>query len=175
MQIKIIIRLRAMEYNDIDMLYNWENDRSLWHLSGTLKPFSRYVLEQYILNSHLDIFEQKQLRLMIDVEKENCSAVTVGCIDIFDFDPANLRAGIGLYIADNQRGKGIASEALKEVIVYAKNTLHLHQLYCSIITDNEGSIRVFEKAGFVKTGERLQWIRKDTNWANEYFYQLIFT
>jgi diamine N-acetyltransferase len=167
-----ILKLRALEPEDIDWLYKWENDAKLWHLSNTTKPFSRYVLEQYILNSHLDICEYKQLRLMI-VLKKGKKEITIGCIDIFDFDSINLRAGVGLFITEEYRGKGIASQAIDLLVNYSKNMLHLHQLYCTITQDNESSIKAFEKAGFTKSGNRFHWVRKEDKWLDENFYQLI--
>jgi len=168
------IKLRALEPEDIDVLFKWENDAQLWHLSNTVKPFSRYVLEQYIINSQLDIYEQKQLRLMI-VENNNREQNAIGCIDLFDFDPVNSRAGIGLYVADNYRNKGYATHALNVLTPYCKKVLNLHQLYCTIITDNTASISVFEKAGFLKSGIHLKWIKKNNKWLDVAFYQLILS
>ena len=42
------ISLRAPEPEDLDLLYLWENEPSIWHVSGTLTPFSRYILKQYL-------------------------------------------------------------------------------------------------------------------------------
>jgi len=167
------IRLRALEVEDIDLLYKWENDDKLWHLSNTTKPFSKYVLEQYILNSHLDIYEFKQLRLMI-VQKNKNTEKAVGCIDLFDFDPANLRAGVGVFIEESYRNQSLGSKALHILKDYCHNSLHLNQLYCSITPDNKASIKVFENAGFICTGKRLKWIRKGKKWLDELFYQYIY-
>jgi diamine N-acetyltransferase len=41
------IHLRALEPEDVDVLYKWENNREIWHVSNTQTPFSRYVLEQF--------------------------------------------------------------------------------------------------------------------------------
>ncbi len=167
------IILRAMEPEDVEVLYKWENDKELWHLSSTTKPFSRYQLEQYVLNAHLDIYELKQMRLMISVkaDKEVC---TIGCIDLYDFDAVNKRAGVGILIAENWRQKGVATLALHALIDHVRQFLDLHQLYCSIIEDNISSQKVFEKTGFKKTGKRLCWTRKGQEWKNDFFYQLIF-
>ena len=167
------IWLRALEVEDIELLYKWENDQTLWHLSNTSKPFSKYVLEQYILNSHLDIYEFKQLRLMI-VLKNKKSETAVGCIDLFDFDPTNLRAGVGLFIDETYRNKNIGSKALNILKDYCSASLKLNQLYCSITTDNKASIIVFEKQGFICTGKRIKWIRKGKKWLDELFYQYLF-
>ena len=38
------VRLRALEPEDIDVLYKWENDTRIWKMSNTVAPFSKYVL-----------------------------------------------------------------------------------------------------------------------------------
>ena len=82
------VSLRAIETGDIELLYGWENDEETWEVSHTLVPFSKYILALYIKNSDKDIYETKQLRLMIDSPKGK----TVGAIDLFDYDPYNSRA-----------------------------------------------------------------------------------
>ena len=43
-----IIRLRALEPEDLECLYKWENDMDLWEVSDTLTPFSLFTLKKYI-------------------------------------------------------------------------------------------------------------------------------
>lgn len=164
--------LRAIEPADIDFLFEWENDEKLWHLSNTVAPFSRFVLEQYILNSHQDIYTNKQLRLMIDV-KNGDGNNPIGSIDLFDFDPINKRAGIGVLITEENRNKGYASEALEMLIEYCFSKLQLHQLYCNILADNKDSLRLFKKQNFDLVGIKKEWIFIDDVWQDEYLFQLI--
>jgi diamine N-acetyltransferase len=165
------IQLRAIEPNDIDPIYKWENDTSIWNLSNTLTPFSRFVIKQFIDNSHLDIFQSKQLRLMID--KINTKE-SIGTIDLFDFDPLHKRAGIGILIANKEnRSKGYASEALDLLINYCFTNLQLHQLYCNITTDNIDSIKLFKKKEFQEVGVKKDWLIFDTETKDEAMYQLI--
>ena len=84
------IRLRALEPEDLELLYEWENDNSYWAISNTVSPFSRYTLKRYIENSHKTIFETGQLRLMIEHIEDK---ITIGTIDVFEFDPFHKRAG----------------------------------------------------------------------------------
>lgn len=163
------LSFRAPEPGDIDLLYKWENDTRIWHLSNTVTPFSRHVLEEYILNANQDIYSAKQLRLMIINNKNH----VIGCIDLFDFDPANMRAGIGILISEEYRDQGYASEALEMIIDYSFNTLHLHQLFCNITTDNAPSLKLFKKAGFEIIGLKKDWLRFKNSWADEYLLQLI--
>lgn len=166
----IKVKLRALEPEDEDILYHWENDSSVWHVSGTSSPFSRKVIREYVENSHYDIYVTRQLRLMIDT----LEGVPVGCIDLFEFDPQNLRAGIGILISNQEnRGKGYASEALKVLINYVFSTLHLHQLHCMIATDNLNSIQLFEKNGFKECGVVKEWVKLNNKWQDVKFYQLV--
>jgi diamine N-acetyltransferase len=164
------VLLRALEPADIDLLYQWENDTENWVVSNTQTPFSRFVLEQYITSAHEDIYTAKQLRLIVC----KTDSSPIGSIDLFDFDPNNLRAGLGILIGDkSERKKGYASEALKLLVDYCFTSLNLHQLYCNITTDNEASILLFQKHGFQITGIKKQWIREGKKFKDELLLQLV--
>ncbi len=168
---EIRIALRAIEPEDIDVLYQWENDMELWVVSDTQKPFSRHQLKQYIKGINLDIYQSKELRLMIETEEDQ--PVLVGMIDLFDFDPYHNRAGVGIMLNKEFEGKGYASQALELFIDYCFNTLGIFQLYSSITSNNNKSIKLFEKLGFVKTGIRKKWRKIGKEYYDELFYQLI--
>lgn len=164
------IKLRALEPSDIDFLESTENDESLWQLSNTIVPFSRYQLEQYILTASMDIYESKQLRLVIS----DYSNQPIGFIDLFEFDPVNNRAGIGIVILEaNKRGKGFGKEALELLIQYSFSVLNLHQLYCQISESNNHSLNLFESLGFSKVALKKDWTLWDGSYTNEWFLQLI--
>ena len=165
------IRLRALEPEDLELLYEWENNDSYWVISNTVAPFSKYTLKRYMENSHKSIYETGQLRLMIDIFDEK---KTIGTIDIFDFDPFHKRAGIGILIADEaHRRKGYASMALRCLIDYCFKTLQLHQLYCSILDNNCESIDLFKKLGFTQAGIKKEWIKVTEGYLDESMFQLI--
>ena len=167
--------LRAPEPADIDIIFRWENDTSIWHLGNTLTPYSRFAIEQFVLNTDNDIFASKQLRLMIDCHSAGAKATTVGSIDLFDFDPYNQRAGIGILIDESSRRQGYAFEALNLLITYCFKTLNLHQLYCNIEKSNEESISLFTKAGFTACGIKKEWLLREGQWMDELMFQLINT
>lgn len=164
------IYLRALEPEDLEFVHDVENNESIWELSNTQTPFSKYLIKQYLENAHKDIYEVKQLRLVISNFKDQ----PLGMIDLFDFDFKNKRAGIGILIKNsNDRGKGYGEEALKLLIDYGFTHLNLHQLYCNISEDNEASIKLFEKQGFLKTGIKKDWNYNNGSFKNEYLFQLI--
>jgi diamine N-acetyltransferase len=165
------IKLRAIEPEDLELLYEWENNQGFWSISNTIIPFSRYTLRQYIENSHKNIYETGQVRLMIDYAEDN---KTIGTIDIFDFDPFHKRAGIGILIAEESyRKKGLASMSLTCLINYCFETLQLHQLYCNIISNNVESLNLFTKQGFKLTGTKKDWVKTETGYLDELMFQLI--
>ena len=175
-----LIQLRALEPSDLDQLYSWENDTKIWSVSGTLAPFSRFVLEQYLASSHQDIYSNKQLRLMIDLTindedgESGLESRGIGCIDLFDFDPKNRKAGVGILIADRaDRGKGYATEALNLLVDYGFDTLDLHQIYSNVRVDNENSVALFKRIGFEITGLKQDWVLDAGKWYDEYTMQLI--
>ena len=167
------VSLRALEPGDIDILYKWENDRTIWHLSSTITPLSRFTLEQYVLSAGQDIFATRQMRMMIDLNVPSEGIKTIGSIDLFEFEPAHQRAGVGILIHDGFRGKGYASEALELLIRYAFETLQLHQLFANIAPDNTDSIRLFENKGFKYIGTKKEWNRIRNKWQDESMFQLI--
>ncbi|TLX76104.1 GNAT family N-acetyltransferase [Labilibacter sediminis] len=171
MKLKNNVALRAVEPEDIDILYQWENDMELWVVSETLTPFSKHQLKQYIKTMNLDIYQSKELRLMIETEEENPQLV--GMIDLFDFDPYHSRAGVGIMVKKEFEGKGCASAGLQLFIDYCFNNLGIHQLYSSIIISNKRSINLFEAKGFECSGVRKQWRKQGREYVDEAFYQLV--
>jgi diamine N-acetyltransferase len=165
------IKLRAVEPEDLELLYDWENDNRYWIISNTVSPFSKYTLKRYIENSHKNIYVTGQLRLMIDHIK---SRTTIGTIDVFDFDAFHRRAGLGILIADESfRTKGYASMALACLIDYCFSTLQLHQLFCNILSSNQESMELFRKHGFKEIGIKKDWIKTAEGFIDEHMFQLI--
>lgn len=164
------IHLRALEPEDLEFLYALENDPDIWEVSGTLTPYSKKVLRDYLERSHRDIYEVKQLRLAICATPKN----PIGLIDLYDFDPKNQRAGLGIVISEPEdRDRGYGAEAIRLLTGYAFEILGLHQLYASVGQNNHRSQHLFEKLGFVRSGVRRQWWRTATGFEDEWFYQKI--
>jgi len=169
------VKLRAPELSDIDLLYVWENNMEIWKVSNTLTPFSRFVLKKYIETAHLDIWETKQLRLIIEAKDQSSLMFTpVGLIDLFDFDPFHLRAGIGILIANSEyRRKGYATDALRQIIKYSFETLQIHQLYCNISSENTVSLQLFQNVGFSIVGTKKEWLKTIDGWQDEVMLQIV--
>jgi diamine N-acetyltransferase len=165
------IFLRALEPEDLDVLYRWENDANLWCYGSTLTPYSRFALRDYITNAlSQDIFASRQLRLMI-VEK--AGQTSIGTIDLYDFDPVNLRAGVGILIDNAFRKQGFGAQALQLMQEYARTILLLNQLYAYVPASNFPSYKLFQKSGYQPAGSLHAWIKTPDGYSDVYFMQLL--
>ena len=164
------ITLRALEPSDLEVLYKWENNPVIWKVSNTLMPFSKFVLEQYLVNAHEDIFTAKQIRLMICTK----DGKPAGTIELFDFDAMNSRVGMGILIDEESQNKGYARDALQVLIKYCFEVLMLKQIYCNISASNEKSVSLFKKLGFAEAGIKKSWNKiSQDKFEDEYILQLV--
>jgi diamine N-acetyltransferase len=167
------IYLRALEPEDLEFVFSIENDLDIWEVSNTQTPYSKFLIKQYLENAHQDIYQAKQLRLAIS---KNNSFQAIGLIDLFDFDPKNKRAGVGIVIQNiAHRNHGFGQEALSILINYAFKQLNLHQLYANIGTENSASLKLFSNFGFQKIGTKKDWNFSQGNYFDEDIFQLINT
>jgi len=162
------VSLRALEPEDLDVLYRIENDRELWDVGVTNVPYSRYLLHNYISQATGDIYADGQVRLMIEHE-----GTVVGIADLVNFDARNLRAEVGLVIEASRRRQGYALDSLRQLASYAQQVLHLHQLYAIIGEDNSSAIALFEKAGYKKTAEMPEWLFDGHSYRSAFLLQKI--
>lgn len=166
------VLLRALEPEDLESLYKWENDTEIWNISETLSPVSRFILKKYLENSHKDIFETKQIRFIIQSLENNSP---LGTIDLFDFDHFHKRAAMGILIAEkDNRKRGYAREAIELLKSYCRDVLKLNQIYCTVSVTNKASVDLFTRAGFQITGTRSKWNYTGHGYIDEHFLQLIF-
>jgi len=162
-----LIHLRAPEPEDLELLYVWENMAQYWVTGNTRQPYSRFALKQYISEYHQDIYESRQLRLMI-VSKESGKAV--GTVDLFDFDLHHSRIALGLFVAPTEKGKGFASSALQLTEAYVFEFLKVNQLYCHIADTNTASISMFNNRNFAPVVLK-QWIRIEEGFGDVVLFQ----
>ena len=153
------LKLRALEPDDAEMMYEAESDPDAWKYSDYLAPMSREMLRDYALTYDADPFRSGQLRLIIEAD-----VTAVGILDLFDISPRHLRADTGLYLLPAYRGKGLGGEALRLAKEYSRVRLGLHQLTASVAQQNEAARRCYEKAGFSPSGTRPEWLLTPEGW-----------
>ena len=160
------VLIRELEISDRDFILKVENNKDTWKVSHTKSSFTEVEIELFITKNIIEGLDSEQKRWVITSNNIAC-----GCIDLFDYNQTNARAGIGIVILPDYQSKGIASAAIKKFLTYCKKELKLNQVYCSIIPDNINSIKLFTKQGFIETGIRKEWTNYNDEWFDEIFYQ----
>ncbi len=150
-----MIHLRKIEPTDVPYLYRWENDASAWADGSNHNPLSQQDLRDYVVASTGDIYRDGQLRLII--ENREPGTETLGCADLFDFDPRNRRAEIGLYIAPEYRGKGYAAQVLLQLEQYAFSFLQLRVLYAIVAVHNKPCSELFLSSHYTPSSLLPDW------------------
>ena len=163
------VLLRALEPEDLDLLYGIENNPEVWDVSPTNVPYSRYVLHNYLANTVNDIYVDKQVRFVIDADKDQC----VGLLDVVHFDPKHRRAEVSIVLHKEFRKKGLAQSALLQLLDYSLRVLHLHQLYAVVPTANQASVDLFTRVGFKINAELKDWLFDGGNYNDAILMQYI--
>lgn len=162
------VMLRAPEPGDIDTLLSWENDSRYWSFGNQIAPYSKKNIEDYVFNYNPDIFVAGQLRFMIvDIQ----DTVVYGTVDLYDFDPVNLRAAVGIIIDPRHREKGIAHAAVDILMGYVEQRLAVHQLWAVVAVENIPARELFRSCGFSISGALKSWIRRGHRYFDAYIFQ----
>lgn len=148
--------LRAVELSDVDTLYRWENDTSQWATANTHAPYSRQQLWNYANDYDGNIYAHGSIRFIVC---QKADGKAIGTIDIYDFDPANMHATIGVYISTAHRGKGYGVQALQIATFYAQQCIGMKQLIAIAAADNAASQAMLVKAGYNHCGTLPHWLR----------------
>ena len=164
------IKLRAVEPEDLDLMYLVENDTELWPYGQTSVPFSHYALKQYIAESSNDIFHDRQLRLVI----ETPDGTSVGFVDLQNYEPQHHRAEVGIVVVPEKQRQGIATEALRLLWMYVTVHLGIHQFYALVPESNEASIALFQKCGYKRTATLQDWLKSPKGWQPVIIWQKVF-
>lgn len=163
------LKLRAIEPEDLDLMYLIENDTELWPLGHASVPFSHFALKQYIAESANDFFHDRQLRLVL----ETSDGISIGFVDLQKYDPQHHRAEVGIVVVPEQQRLGYASEALRLLANYASTHLGIHQLYALVPTSNQASIGLFKKCGYKETATLQDWLKSPEGWQSVVVFQKV--
>lgn len=167
------IYLRALEPEDLALLYQIENDEDIWQHSANKAPISQFALKQYLENSlSQTLFESGELRLVV-VRRSDAQAI--GFIDLFELDHFHGRAAVGIVIKKDYQSQGYGRQALHALKNYARQSLHLHQLSAQIAASNHACRQIFVKEDFIDCGCLKDWNRlPDGQYEDVICYQSIF-
>ncbi|MDE6389216.1 MAG: GNAT family N-acetyltransferase [Lachnospiraceae bacterium] len=100
----------------------------------------------------------------------------IGSIGVFRQENIHRRtAELGYYIAEEYWGKGIMTEAVKQICEYVFDKSDIIRIYAEPFAYNEASCRVLEKAGFQYEGTLRSNAVKNGNVIDMKMYSLLRT
>ncbi|MBT2738382.1 GNAT family N-acetyltransferase [Bacillus sp. ISL-7] len=141
------IILRALKRKDTELVLKWINDPKLKYLTGTLYPVSDVEHEKWFENKLLE-----KTNKLFGIE-EQLSSQLIGLIGFNNIDFINRTTEISVYIGEeNQRGKGLGTDALRTLIKFAFDELNLHRVSLVVFSYNTNAIKAYEKIGFKTEG-----------------------
>lgn len=97
----------------------------------------------------------------------------IGVIGYVNIKPESFRAEVGYVLNNKYTGKGIAYEALEAVLEYGFNRVHLHSVEAIIRPDNVASVKLVEKAGFIREAFFRDYVFHNGRFHDELVYSLI--
>lgn len=151
------ICLRALEPEDLEMLYVAENEVDLYAVTSNVTPLSHFTLRRYLETQKADVVVDGQLRLVVaDAANPH---MPLGIVDLFDLSLIHQRAEVGIYIKKEYRHQGIAFAAMEQIIKYAFSRLNLTELHAYVDTRNEASLHLFRNLKFNEAGLLKGWFK----------------
>ena len=149
------IKLRAIEPEDLELLYTIENDTDMWDISSAKLNYSRYALKQYIAQQPQEIAVCGEMRLIVT---DSHTGKAVGIADLTNYSPADRSAEIGITVLKSEREKGYARAAIEELERYAKNYLNIRMLYAHTSADNNPAAKkLFLASGYKDVATLPEW------------------
>jgi ribosomal-protein-alanine N-acetyltransferase len=82
-------------------------------------------------------------------------------------------AVLGYWMGMHYAGKGLMGAAVRAVIGYAFDTLHLNRIEAACLPHNVASTRLLEKVGFTREGYARKYLCIDGRWQDHVLYGLI--
>ena len=146
-------QLRAMEPEDLELLYTIENDSEVWDVTSAKAHYSRYAIKQYLAQQPQEISIAGELRLVITT----ATGEAVGLVDLTSYSPTDRTAEIGITILKSHRGKGHGKEAIEEIERYAKQMLNMRMLYAHTLACNESANKLFTACGYEAVATLPEW------------------
>jgi len=141
--------LRKVTLEDVEAMYLYGSDEEVsryvtWNTHQTTSDTKDFV--EFILNK----YKNKQVAPWGIEYKEN--GKFIGTIDYVWWQPHHQMAEIGYVLSKEYWGKGITTEAVKEIIKFGFNEMDLVRIQARCFVENIGSSRVMEKSGMTFEG-----------------------
>ena len=159
--------LRRWKISDAPSLQKNADDRRVSAMLLDRFPYP-YTIEdaQYFINIKID--EEPITNFAIDIDGEVVGVISVDMrADIYSKTPL-----LGYWISPAHCGNGIVTQAVELITNYAFTHLNIICIQANTLGNNPASMRVLEKAGFIKQGVLPKSVIKDGEILDEHLYIL---
>lgn len=159
-----IIRLRALEEEDIDITIIWHNQQDIKDLyAGHPFPVNMEQEKKWyekILTSNFPT-------TVFGIEKIKDKKL-IGITILKDINLVNRVSEFAIYIGDvEERGKGYSSIATLLTLKFGFNDLGLNRIFLKVLEENVAAIELYKKCNFTKEGVLRETIFKNNQFKNE--------
>lgn len=136
--------LRKIRYDDIDDIHTYASNPEVSKYVFWSAHETRAATEEYV-KMVLALYEQGEIAPWgIHFKEDN---KLIGTVDFVSWQPQHKTAEIGYALSVDYWGRGIATEAAKELIRFGMKEMDLVRVQAKSLVANIGSERVMEKAG----------------------------
>lgn len=136
------------------------------------RPLAKTVSDAAAVIEMMTDFTNKNERINWAITEKGVNKL-IGVIGYVNIKPESLRAEVGYVLNNNYTLKGISYEALQAVLNYGFDIMKLHSVEAIIRPENEASVKLIEKAGFVKEAYFKDYIFHNGKFYDELVYSLI--
>jgi UDP-4-amino-4,6-dideoxy-N-acetyl-beta-L-altrosamine N-acetyltransferase len=154
-----LIGLRALSQEDRLQLLTWRNDPGVRRWMYTDHWISH---EEHAAWFDLAVVDRSRRYWVIE-----CDGAPVGLANIYGLDAKNGRASWAFYLGEaGMRGKGVGAVVEYRVIEHAFGPLGLNKLWCEVLAENLGVLRLHESFGFQREALFRDHLLKDGTWTD---------
>jgi [ribosomal protein S5]-alanine N-acetyltransferase len=161
-------KVRSWYPHDVESVVRHANNRKIWlNLRDRFPhPYTRADAENWTKGAPS---ARPETSFAIDISGE-----AVGGIGFeIKTDVERHSAEVGYWLGEDFWGRGICTEALKTITPYAIETYHLNRIFALPFSENLGSIRVLEKAGYKRECIMRQSAFKDGRFVDQILYAFV--
>jgi len=159
------ILLRSYQFDDVQALANIANNRNIWQNLRDVFPHPYHTSDA---ERFIKMCTESEPHTILGIEYKGKLVGSIGLH--LQEDVYKHSAELGYFVGESYWQKGIAGVAVRGMIKYGFETLHLHRIFASVFEHNKASMRVLEKNGFVLEGIKKQAVLKNNTFMDEHIY-----